>query len=44
MSALKRDDPIDEHEMKIICLAVDVAQQILDIIPYRKFNIKITEI
>jgi hypothetical protein len=41
---LKRDDPIDEHEMKVICAAMEAAQVILDTIPFREFKIKVEEI
>jgi hypothetical protein len=40
---LKRSDPIDEHEMKIIVDALDAACQILEKIPFRTFSITIRE-
>jgi hypothetical protein len=41
---LKRIDPIDEHEMKIIIKAIECAENVLKNIEYRKFKIKIIEI
>lgn len=43
MDDLKRNDPIDEHEMKLINLAIEAAQLILKEIPYREFQIIIKE-
>lgn len=43
MDELRRIDPIDEHEFKILCLAIEVAEMIIKTIPYRKFSIKIIE-
>lgn len=43
-SPLYRIDPIDEHEMKIILVAIRKAKFILEKIPFRKFKITITEL
>ena len=41
---LRRDDPIDEHEMKVIWQAMDACQKILDTIEFRKFGVKVVEL
>jgi hypothetical protein len=44
MNDLKRDDPIDEHEMEKIIEATEKAHEILSEIPFREFSVKITEL
>lgn len=43
-SELKRTDPIDEHELKIINEACEKAHEILQTIPFREFKVRIIEI
>ena len=43
LTPLKRIDPIDEHEMKVIIEAIKQAENILKEIPFRTFSILIKE-
>ncbi len=44
MDELKRNDPIDQHELEIIIEAMEKAEEILKKIPFREFKVKVIEI